>query len=461
VGSQSLLQQRSCKKMMSMFRGPLLITITVAGTLLAYAVVQKSVSAAFVNSNPRLALILNPNNNGAKLSKIEEELGLRPNTEKPTDVVIPYATENMRAQIAEIRTKGIQFPVVTFDLSPERRTEIKRMTEQALIDDPLDVRALRLMGLIEIDKSRADEFMTRATARSLHDTIANYWLLQRALLSSDYKKTTYYADSILRSNHSVYELIVPILASITSTPEGLEEVKALLRTNPPWRRFFFYGLMSLRLNAKLPLDLFLDMKASGISPSYDELKLYIDMLFRAKLYDLAYDAWLHFLTPDQLQEQTFVFNGTFRQSPTGLPFDWTFEYSGGIRLEIVDAPERINERALLVEFGEGPMGGGAQQILLLSPGTYRLTGENIGSIRARRGFRWRLACLNNLSVPLGQTPAIIGNVPTWQSFSTQFTVPLAACGAQRLRLELDAESESDRLASGSMWFANLMIAAIP
>jgi hypothetical protein len=51
----------------------------------------------------------------------------------------------------------------------------------------------------------------------------------------------------------------------------------------------------------------------------------------------------------------------------------------------------------------------------------------------------------------------IGEMTTWTSFSFSVRVPAAGCTAQRLSLDLDARSPTERLVSGTIWFDEMSI----
>jgi len=53
-----------------------------------------------------------------------------------------------------------------------------------------------------------------------------------------------------------------------------------------------------------------------------------------------------------------------------------------------------------------------------------------------------------------------GPASTWKGFNFKFTVPMANCRAQYVRLDLDARMASEQLVSGSMLFDALRISRV-
>ena len=56
--------------------------------------------------------------------------------------------------------------------------------------------------------------------------------------------------------------------------------------------------------------------------SIKELAPYLSFLIRTDRIDVAYNAWLQFLTKSQLEKVELLTNGRFESTPSGLPFDW-------------------------------------------------------------------------------------------------------------------------------------------
>jgi hypothetical protein len=251
---------------------------------------------------------------------------------------------------------------------------------------------------------------------------------------------------------------MPILAHMAQNKGASGALNTLLAKNPPWRPQFFSALLNTMSDARTPLDLLLSIKGTPAPPSTSELHGYLQFLIERKFYELAHYTWLQFLPPEQLKNAGFLFNGSFEALPSGLPFDWVIAPGTGVTIDIAARPNHAGQRALFMEFGYGRVEfGRVAQLLMLAPGTYRLTGKYKGRIAGRRGMEWRIACAGGGMVPIGNSPMVTGVAPAWKEFEFSFTVPDADCRAQYLRLELAARSASEQLVSGALWYDDLRI----
>jgi hypothetical protein len=437
--------------------------IALAGLALAWQVAAHSLVAYLAEAAPEWALSLSPGDAEA-LSRIADARlsALAASDGSGSAGAAPTVSRRSRELAGAIRAKGIAAPLVPPDIGAREREEIRRYATTALLENPLDPRPLRILGQIAETEDRARVFMRGSLARSLHETLAAYWLMQDAFLRTDFSGAIRYADVVLRSRLSMMNWIAPTLLRLAPTPEGREPLVALLSTGPPWRPYFFAALPGATSDARAPIDLMLDLQKSGAPPTRDELRPYLDFLVDKKFYDLAYYAWLQFLPENELEKTGLLFNGDFAWDSENLPFDWDLRSGGGVRLGVGRPEARSDGRGLRVEFTAGLVGPhGARQLVVLKPGTYIFAGREMGSLRTRRGLRWSVACVGGVSDPLGQSEPFAESSLNWKDFSFSFAVPDGDCPAQQVSLQLDARFDADRMASGSAWFTGLGISPSP
>jgi hypothetical protein len=341
-------------------------------------------------------------------------------------------------------------------------TEVRAWAMAALMHDPLNARALRILGQLEAadkDYGAASKFMSAAVQLSLHENIAAYWSMLAAAQAKDYKTTTYYADVLLRTLPQSDQYVVPILAKIAEDKGSSALVEAALDKNPPWRRRFFAALPNGVDDARTPLSLLLGLKSSPMPPTSDEVAPYIRFLIARKLYDLAYYTWLQFLPVEELRGAGLLFNGNFDVAPSGLPFDWVITPGSGVTVDIVPRPDSSGKHALLLDFAYGRVDyQSVRQLVMLAPGTYEFKGQYKGQLVGPRGLKWRIECATGPTIE--ESPMIIGMMPSWRTFTFTFTVPATDCRAQYVRLDLDARTASEQLVSGSMLFDELQISRV-
>ena len=304
------------------------------------------------------------------------------------------------------------------------------MGGSALASDPLSARGLRLLGeLTELggEHQNVTRIMRAAVARSIHEGLAVYWLMENSLKEGDYATALYCADALLRTRPRALQLVMPTLAKMTQNKHASAELKTLLEKNPPWRNQFLGALPRWVSDARTPLEFLLALRETPHPPVAADLREYLAVLVQNKIYELAYYTWLQFLPPEQLETVSAPFNGGFETSPSGLPFDWVMKPGAGVVIDILDRPDAEKQRALAVQFGLGRVEfGGVSQLLVLSPGTYHFKASYKTQMVGRRGLVRRITCADGSSEPLGQSPMITGSNAAWQDLNFTFVVQIPA-----------------------------------
>jgi hypothetical protein len=455
--------------------------IALAGVL-TWQVVSRSLAAYLATAAPEAALRLRPDEPVALLNLASKKLTLEARStgaasEKPEPMPSPprqaaedgsttsdpvssttLAGQSPAEPPAEIEASRPSGPSLAEEDDDTSSTHA--LAEAALVHNPLSAPALRILGqLAEAagEEERTADLMQAAARRSIRESMAIYWLVRANFLRQDYEATARYADVLLRTRPQVLPQVLPILARMAEHAEARIALERLLAGNPPWRAKFLAALPSGISDARTPLNLLLSLKDTPTPPTAVDLRSYLSFLIGHKLYGLAYYTWLQFLPAEQLNSAGLLFNGGFESTPSGLPFDWVITPGSSVTVEIALPPDERGQRALYVEFGHGRVDfRGVSQLIVLAPGTYRLTGRYKGETAGRRGLKWRLACAGEISVVLGESAMAIGVASTWTDFEFGFVVP-PACPAQRLDLLLDARSSSEKLVSGFLWYDELRI----
>ena len=354
-----------------------------------------------------------------------------------------------------------------FDLISQKQSidlpAVRAFAEAGLRNEPLNARALRLLGQVSDaakDEAAAAGFMQAAAKLSLHDNLADSWLMLKSFAAKDYQSTVYYADILLRTTPELGTYVVPILARIAEDKGSAGLIKTALAGDPPWRDRFFQMLPTSITDARTPLDLLLTLRASANPPSPQDLNRYLNFLVQHKLYELAYYTWLQFLPAEQLRNAGLLYNGGFEIAPTGSPFDWILPEGSGVTVDIESKPD-AGGHALLLNFQYGRVDySSVAQLIMLAPGRYHFTGRFKGELVGPRGLKWRVACAETRSNRLAEGPMINGRVPSWSETGFDFTVPAQNCRAQYLSLDLDARMASESFVNGSVWFDDLQISRL-
>ena len=125
--------------------------------------------------------------------------------------------------------------------------------------------------------------------------------------------------------------------------------------------------------------------------------------------------------------------------------------------DIYFAAERGNNRALRVQFHDRRVAfRNVSQWLFLPPGDYRLKGRvKLVDLQAAQGLSWTLVCAGDTTL-MGKSERLVGN-SDWRSFTLEFAIREEQCGAQQLRLILDARIAAEQQISGEAWFDDFVI----
>lgn len=344
--------------------------------------------------------------------------------------------------------------------SRSERDEVRAWAETALTQSPFDSRALRILGQLALEASAATRFMEAAARRSLNETEAHYWLLQRRFAQHRYADVIRAADILLRTRPQLLEFVAPFLARMAEDRSAVGELEQAIKRNPPWRDAFLNYAPEVVTDVRAPLRLMLTLKNTPFPASAENQRAYLSYLFQRRSYDFAYYAWRQLLPPDRSREAGILYNSDFNRPPSGLPFDWLIAKGSGVTIDIVPHPDHDKSHAIVIDYGQGRAGPhSVVEFVKLTAGSYRMIGRFRGELVGRRGLRWRVACVES-NITIGESEMAIGRFPDWKLFQFDFVAPEKDCPLQSIRLELDARSASEWMASGKMWYADLKIEPI-
>lgn len=320
----------------------------------------------------------------------------------------------------------------------------------ALQAGPLEVRAIRVLGWIadnDGDNPRALRLMTLAASRSQRDVSSHLWMFHNRLGARDFNAAFAHGDALLRNGATFREAAVLMSSAAGADDAAATALARRLATGPAWRIPFVREL-SASQDPDVTLSILLAVKEAGVAIMPEESAAVAGRLIRMGRLKEAYLAWVLLLPPAGYDVLDNVFDGGFEGQREAGQFAWSFS---GETVQIAQAPGRPG-KALVVQSGVGKSRILAGQMLVLPPGTYRLT-----MIAQQQGLgdgamEWVVTCAGGRSSdpPLGRL--IVPNSDDWAPLSATFTVP-GACDAQRLALRNGGKGR----AAATGWFDDIRV----
>lgn len=328
------------------------------------------------------------------------------------------------------------------------------LARESLARAPFNVRSLRVVGLTEARAGReaeADEILTLAGNWSLRDDPAHAWLVESRLKRGDYASSFAHADTLVRRREDVRPQVFRLFtaAATQDSARALPEVARLLSLRPPWRQSYLDSLYTNADGLRVAVNLAILLQHSKAPLSNEELtQFYMHLLDKGQIPAVK-------MVRERLNRPpgASVSNGGFGDSTAPMPFQWRLGQEAGAVVEIVPDEIRPSDPALRVAYDGYSSVEFAQQLLLLSPGRYRLSAQT----RAEAGepedhLLWSLTCSPG-DARILSAPAIAPSTTAWTPLSLDFTVT-DACVGQWLRLESHA---GDRRKPTVAWFDRVAI----
>ena len=214
-------------------------------------------------------------------------------------------------------------------------------------------------------------------------------------------------------------------------PRAIPFLASLLAVGPPWRPAYLGGLYHTDEGLALAANLAVALQPTALPFHNRELSALYDHLLARHRLPAAVAVRARVERPSL---NKLLINGDFDSPKEPTPFDWKLFRAGGLVAEILrdDLREDSALRAQFSSFSSRPL---AEQLVLLPPGNYRLSGQTrpeIGDSGAR--LSWTVSCVES-SDKLGTSAIETRPGDTgWRDFAIRFTVPAHGCAAQWLRL---------------------------
>lgn len=342
------------------------------------------------------------------------------------------------------------------ELEAGRPAAAERLARRALSAEPLNVRALRVLGVAagrRGDAARADELVTLAGNWSLRDGPAHAWLIERRLHQGDYASAFAHADALMRRSVEVQPQVFKLMATAaTADRRALRPIAERLIHKPSWREPFLTHLAGVPNGLEAAAGLALMLAPSRAPFSDAETGVLLSRLVDAGQFRAAAD-FRRRLAPTA--SAATPHDGGFDGRPGAAPFRWWIDNGVGAAVEMVPDDLDPKQSALRVEYDGYSNPGLLHQFVALPAGVYELKGRwRSDTALPDDRLAWTLACAEDRrEIAEAVQPAAAGET-SWRTFTVRFEVPASGCEGQWLRLR---PSPGDRRTTLIVWYDDLQI----
>jgi hypothetical protein len=320
--------------------------------------------------------------------------------------------------------------------SPAEIGRASWMARNALAREPVNVAAVRTLAVVAGLQNKvplSERLMGAAERLSRRDLPTQLLLVQDSVGRNDIDAALVHYNRALTTSPASSEMLLPVLVGATSDPDIAGKLGAMLSGRPVWWQSFFEALAA---TGNAPAGMAIVARAArlrdNVAEEHDLLVSLIDRVSALKAYPEAFSI---FSSARGIKgRMPLLRDGNFEAETSLPPVDWRLASepeAAGVR-EPRDGA-RGNALSLV-----GSVGEVARQLLILAPGSYRLTGRTakvsgdhfslpviaVSCTTGKRQLDFRL--------PAGDAPS---------AFTAEFVVP-ADCAAQWLTIAIRASSTS-------------------
>ena len=333
-------------------------------------------------------------------------------------------------------------------LETGQRDAAAQRARQALMREPINVEALRTLGLaasFAMQEEAARDHLMLVQQLSRRDLAAQLWWIEHQVARGDIAGALTFYDQALKTSRRAGDMILPTLARASAEPLVARQLAPFLESRPAWFRLFFIQATDMAPDNT-------EVAALGtrlLDPGNLEDRDLIDRIIRRFGRDGQYDrAWEVFVWANEGRPQDNIINGSFEEPSGGSLFDWELTRTDVLTAEIAGRGDS-DALWLIAEVGRGVV---ARQMLRLQPGRYELTAV-VGEVPDAAIDRPTLAisCADDASVVLAPI-TFPGSAGAPARLAGQFDVG-TSCRYQRLELTASASTQDETQA----WIDDLVI----
>ncbi len=261
---------------------------------------------------------------------------------------------------------GTASELLRLDQSQETLAEVRGLARRALMREPVNVVAIRVMGLaasIEADQEAARAYFRLASRLSKRDLPSQLWWIELEAGEGDITGALTYYDEALRTSRSAADRLMPILIEASAEPLVAEKLLPFLERRPTYRRRFFIEGTDTASDVSGVAILGRQVLDRGDSDDQDLINRIITRFGRDGDLD---GAWSMFVWARGRPDDESLVNGSFDEPVPFRLFNWELTQSEALSAEI--APRGETDSLFLT--ARVSRGAVARQLLRLKPGRY-------------------------------------------------------------------------------------------
>lgn len=344
----------------------------------------------------------------------------------------------------------------------EKRNALSKAVGEQLTINPTDLtQLLRLSALASAngDQSQSEALTLLAANRSHDDARLQANALQIELKRKDFSAALNRIDTLFKTAPELTGDLLKTLIRFAQNAESFPALVTKLIEKPEWRTQFILALTADKtIDAPVLYSVFSELRKGQSGETPYEMRFVLARLLDDKQYDKAYFMWVDSLSDLQLKKAGTIFDGGFELPIDNLFFSWSIVPMPNVEARTVARAPGSTDMVLRLDFSPARTPyENVSQILRLSPGAFKLSYEaKADNLKTSNGLVWRLYCLGQTPIKIGETPRLVGSQP-WGRYSIDFQIPEQDCAQQVMRLYLDAPTPLDAQVEGSASFDSFSI----
>jgi len=308
--------------------------------------------------------------------------------------------------------------LMTPDITMAGRDEAGALSHAALRRDPTAVSAAATLGVVALahnDAVSARHLLAYAQMLSRRNVTTQLWSIEDAVGRGDVAGALRWYDIALRTKPELSEVLYPVLTQASRNSSIREALVRKLAGKPPWWDSYVGYAAAQKDDPQSTVALFTDLLARGVAVPTPAQTSLVNLLLDAGNVD---QAWRFYASIRPGATRTSARDPRFtKMLETPSAFDWTTLSDNSIAASI----QRTRDSGTFEFSAPASIGGPVlQQIQLLPPGIYRLSGHSDGIAQDTRALPyWTLTCrsdareLGRVTVPnSGQASGMFGGTLT-------------------------------------------------